>query len=292
MRQKITPYIFISPFFVLFFTFVLGPALYAFYAGFTKWQGLSPPELVGLQNYVYLFEDKTFLLSLTNTIWYSTVGIFVIVPLALFLASVLNIEWLERKSFFRAIYFAPAITPAIVVGAVFALVYDQKYGVLNWALLQAGLQSVEWLTSVKWFKVAVAGMIIWRWSGYHMVYFLAGLQGIPEDLYGAAKVDGANVWQRFRYITVPSLRPTIIFVLVMMTISSFQIFAEPYMLLSDGRGFGGPSDSGLSIAMYLYRTGFVFMKRGYGSAIGAILFVIVLVLSLMQTRVLGVFREN
>lgn len=291
MRQKAAPYIFISPFYILFFVFMLGPAIFAFYAGFTKWRGLAPPEFIGFQNYVYLLKDGTFHKALLNTFKYAAVGVLVVIPLALSLANLLNFSWLRGKSFFRAVYFLPVITPGIVVGLVFALAYEQEYGLINWVLLQVGIPMVRWL-SADYFKLAVAGMIIWRWSGYHMIYFLAGLQGIPEDLYEAAEVDGANAFQKFRYITIPSLRPVIIFVLVIMTISSLQIFEEPFALQFDGRGFGGPSDSGLSITMYLYRTGFSFLRRGYGSAIGSVLFILIFVLALVQTKVLGLFREN
>lgn len=291
MRRKATPYLFILPFFILFFVFMIGPALYALYAGLTRWQGTSSPGFVGIMNYTRLIKDPTFRLSLVNTLWYFAVSTSVIVPLALLMASLLNIGWIKARGLFRTIYFVPSITPAVVIGAVFALAYDRDYGPVNWALQQIGLPAVEWLTA-KWFKTAVASMVIWRWSGHHMVYFLAGLQNIPKDLYEAARVDGANAWQRFSYITIPSIKPITTFVLVMMTISSLQIFAEPFMLLHDGRGFGGPSDSGLSIVMYLYRTSFLFMKRGYGSALGSVLFALILAFSLVQAKSLGLFGRE
>ncbi|KKK86460.1 hypothetical protein LCGC14_2763030, partial [marine sediment metagenome] len=229
MQQKAIPYIFISPFYILFFIFMIGPAFFALYASFTGWRGLASPEFVGFQNYAYLLKDKTFHLSLLNTFKYAAAGVFIVIPLALLLASLLNVGWLKGKSFFRAVYFLPVITPAVVVGIVFSIVYDHNYGLFNWALSQVGLPIINWI-SADFFKFAVAGMIIWRWSGYHMIYFLAGLQGIPKDLYEAAEVDGANIFQKFRYITIPSLRPIIIFILVIMTISSLQIFDEPFML--------------------------------------------------------------
>ncbi len=290
MQHKAAPYLFISPFYILFFAFMLGPALFAGYISLTGWRGLATPDFIGLQNYSYLLKDGTFHKSLLNTFKYAVVGVVIVIPLALFLASLLNVSWLRAKGFFRAVYFLPVITPAVVVGIVFSMVYDQQYGIFNWALLQINLPIIKWMTA-DYFKLAVAGMIIWRWCGYHMIYFLAGLQGIPKTIYEAAEVDGANVFQKFRYITIPSLRPIIIFILVIMTISSLQIFDEPFMLLNDGRGFGGPQDSGLSITMYLYRTGFIFMRRGYGSAIGSILFTIILILALFQTKVLGLFKE-
>lgn len=291
-RQKIAPYLFIAPFYTLFFVFTLGPIVFSFYAGLTKWQGLAPPVFAGFKNYINLLTDETFRLALANTLWYSAIGIFVVMPLALFLAGLLNTKWLKARGLFRAIYFMPVATCALVIGIVFKLLYDYNYGLLNWALVRVGLEAIPWTASPVWFKPAVAGMIVWHWTGNHMLYFLAGLQSISKEMYNAAKIDGASAWQCFRYITLPLLKPTILFVAVIMTITSFQTFEEPYILLFDARGFGGPLDSGLSLAMYLYRVGFRFLRRGYASAIGGMLFVVVFVLALLQTKYFGLFREN
>lgn len=292
MRRKATPYLFIAPFYMLFLAFMVGPILFAVFIGLTNWQGLASPEFLGPENYANLLKDGTFLLSLKNTIWYALVGLCIVIPLALLLANLLNARWLVGKGLFRTIYFMPVATCALVIGICFKLIYNYDYGLLNWVLVRIGLTSIDWAGTITWFKPAVAGMIIWRWTGNTMMYFLAGLQSISAELYDAARIDGAGTRQCFRYITLPMLKPIILLVVVILTISSFQIFEEPYMLLFDAKGFGGPSDSGLSMAMYLYRVGFRFMRRGYASAIGCTLFAIIFMLTLVQTRLFGLFRED
>jgi len=288
-QRRLAPYAFISPFYIFFFIFMLGPLFFALYASFTNWMGLETPQLIGLKNYLNLFRDETFRLTLVNNLWYSGASVFIVIPLALLLATLLNAGWLRWREFFRAVYFMPIVTSAVVVGIIFLLLYDYRYGLLNWALAWVGLPIPNWIGSREWIKPAVIGLIIWRWTGHHMIYFLAGLQSIPQELYEAAMVDGATRFQSFVRITIPLLRPVILFVVVITTIGSFQIFEEPYMLTGGG---GGPADAGLSIAMYLYRTGFAYMKLGFGSSVGFVLFAIIFALSLMQTRYFGLFREE
>jgi len=290
--KRLTPYVFIAPFYILFLIFMAGPVLYALSAGFTNWQGVATPEFTGLNNYVYMLRDVPLRKALVNTLWYSIVCIITVVPFSFILANLLNITWLKGRNWFRLVYFLPIAMSALAVGVVFKVLYDADYGIVNYLFKTVGLPALNWAGSTFWFKPAVAGMIMWRWTGSHMIYFLAGLQGIPRYYYEAAEIDGANAWQRFIYITIPSLRPVILFVTIILTISTLQIFEEPYMLLHDAKGFGGPSDAGLSLAMYLYRQGFVFLKRGYGSSIGTLMLLIVAALSFAQTRFFGLFKEN
>lgn len=290
--KKLTPYLFIAPFYIVFLIFMLGPVLYALFASVTNWQGVAAPHFTGLNNYIYMLHDVPLRKALLNTLWYSVVCVVTVIPLSFILANLLNITWLKGRNIFRLVYFLPIAMSALAVGVVFKVLYDADYGVINFVLKSIGLSAVNWAGDTFWFKPAVAGMIMWRWTGSHMIYFLAGLQGIPKHYYEAAEIDGANGWQRFIYITLPSLRPVILFVTVILTISALQIFEEPYMLYHDAKGFGGPNDAGLSLAMYLYRQGFVFLKRGYGSAVGTVMLVIVATLSLIQTKMFGLFREN
>jgi len=285
-QRKLAPYVFISPFYVFFLTFMVIPIFFALYTSFTNWVGLAPPQFVGLKNYINLFKDNTFRLALVNNLWYSGASVFIVVPLALLLAVLLNVGWLRAKRLFQAVYFAPILTSAVVVGIIFLLLYDYRYGLLNWVLGELGLPTPDWLGAKEWKKPAIIGLIIWRWTGHHMIFFLAGLQGIPQELYEAAMVDGAGKLRSFTHITLPLLRPVILFVVVVTTIGSFQIFEEPYVLGA------GPSDAGLSLAMYLYRVGFTYMKQGFGSSVGFVLFAIIFALSLIQTRYLGLFREQ
>jgi len=266
--------------------FLVIPVFFALYASFTNWAGLEVPQFVGIRNYINLFRDKTFQLALVNNIWYSGASVFIVIPLALFLAVLLSANWLRGREVFRAVYFAPILTSAVVVGIIFILLYDYRYGLLNWALAQLGLPTPNWLGARELKKPAVIGLIVWRWTGHHMIYFLAGLQSIPQELYEAAMVDGANRLRSFIHITLPLLRPVLLFVVVTTTIGSFQIFEEPYVLGA------GPADSGLSLAMYLYRVGFQYMRQGFGSSVGFVLFAIIFSLSLIQTKYFGLFREE
>ena len=286
-QRKVAPYVFISPFYILFFIFMIAPTFYALYASFTNWMGLETPQFIGLKNYFNLFKDSAFRLAMVNTLWYSSASVFIVVPLALLLAVLLNAGWLKLREFFRAVYFMPIITSAVVVGIIFVLVYNYQYGLLNWVLRSVGLLAPAWLGTKAWVKPAIIGLIIWRWTGHHMIYFLAGLQSVPQEIYEAAIVDGADRFQSLVYITIPLLRPIILFVVVITTIGSLQIFEEPYILTR-----GGPADASLSLALYLYRSGFEFMRLGFGSSIGFVLFAIIFSLTIVQTRLFGMFKEE
>lgn len=284
-QKSITPYICISPFYIIFMIFFIIPVFFAFYLSFMSWSGIGQPKLVGISNYINIFRDQTFILSVKNTIWYITASILLVLPLALFLAIILNNRFLKFKGFFRSLYFMPILTSTVAVAIVFRLLYDRDYGLFNIPLISLGKEPIDWLGSMELSKLAVIGLVTWRWTGYHMVFFLAGLQAIPQELYEAALVDGANKFQSFWYVTLPMLRPVITFELVTTLIGASQIFEEPFILTS-----GGPADSSLSLVGYLYRVGFEWLRFGYASSIGVILFVFIFVFSLLQIKYLGAFR--
>jgi len=286
-QRKIVPYIFISPFYVLFITFMLGPAIFAFFLSFNEWNGIDAMKLVGLGNYGELFQDATFQQTVMNTLWYSSASLFLVCPLALVLAAILNSPFVKYKSLFRALYFMPIITSVVVIAIMFILLYNRDYGLINATLRRFGIQPLDWLGSTDLSKIAVIGLITWRWMGHHAVFFLAGLQSIPRELYDAAMVDGATRGQSFLRITIPMLRPVILFVGVITLIGSVQIFEEPYILTA-----GGPADSSLSIANYLYRVGIHYLRLGYGATVGFVLFGAILFFSILQMRLLGIFREE
>ncbi len=286
-QKRLAPFVFISPFYILFFVFFLGPSIFAFYLAFHEWTGLGAPKFVGLRNFLDLVEDRTFRQAVVNSAFYSGASLFVITPLSLLLAVALNSRFVRAKIVFRTIFFLPILTSTIAIALVFVLLYGTRYGLLNAPLVALDLGPIDWLGSKVWSKIAVTGLILWRWVGFNMIYFLAGLQAIPQHLYEAAKVDGANQWQSFRFITVPMLRPVILFVAVIVLIGSAQIFDEPYILTE-----GGPAESSTSLAMYLYRVGLHFLSFGYASAIGAVFFIAIFAFSWMQLRILGVFSDD
>lgn len=283
-QKRIAPYICISPFYILFLIFSVVPVFLAFYLSFSSWSGVGEAKFIGISNYIDIFKDQTFILSVKNTLWYIVASILLVLPLALLLAMILNNKALKFKSIFRSIYFMPILTSTVAIAIVFLLLYDRDYGLLNVPLIALGKEPIDWLGSMELSKLAVIGLIAWRWTGYHMIFFLAGLQAIPQELYEAALVDGANKTQSFWYVTLPMLRPVITFELVTTLIGASQIFEEPFILTA-----GGPADSSLSLVEYLYRVGFEWLRFGYASAIGVILFIFIFIFSLLQIKYLGAF---
>jgi ABC-type sugar transport system permease subunit len=290
-QDKYAPYFFISPFYILFTIFFLLPTVFAFVLGFLRWNSVDTPEWFALRNYERLFGDGVFWQAVGNTIFYSAASLFVVVPLALLEAMALNSKKLRFRTFWRAIYFAPIVTSAVAISLVFRMFYNREYGLLNNLIVALGGLPVDWLGNQGVAKIAVMGVVVWRWTGLLAVYFLAGLQSIPEELYEAAAIDGANSWQRFRNVTLPSLRPVLLFVSVIVLIGSLQIFDDPQILFGNNTP-GGPGNAGLSIVQYLYGRGIGQLLFGYASAVGLFLFVIVFVLSLVQFRLFRGFEND
>jgi len=289
--EKVAPYFFVSPFFILFFIFFLLPSLAALVLGFFRWSSLGTPEFFGLRNYERLFADPIFWKSVKNTLFYSGVSLFVIVPLALLEALALNSSRLRFSTFWRAIYFAPIVTSAVAISLVFRHLYNSQYGLINQILLALGGMPIDWLGDGSYVKIAVMGELLWRWTGLISIYFLAGLQSIPEELHEAAAIDGANEIQRFFHITLPMLRPVTLFVSVIVLIGSLQIFDDPQVLFGTANP-GGPANAGLSIVQYLYGRGINQLLYGYASAVGLFLFLIIFALSLFQFRVFRGFESE
>jgi len=290
-QDKYAPYFFISPFYILFALFFLFPSLFALVLGFLKWNSMGTPEWFGLRNYDHLFRDPVFWQSVSNTAFYGIVSLFVIVPLALLEAMALNSAQLRFKVLWRAIYFAPIVTSSVAIGLVFRMLYNTEYGLINEVIVAVGGTPVDWLGNQGIVKFAVMGVVLWRWTGLLAIYFLAGLQSIPPELYEAAAIDGANSRQRFLNVTIPLLRPVALFVSVIVLIGSLQIFDDPQILFGSGTP-GGPANAGLSIVQYLYGRGIGQLLYGYASAVGLFLFVIIFVLSLLQFRVFRGFESD
>lgn len=290
-RRRLVPYLFISPFFIGYAIFFLYPVVWAFYLSLYQQTGIgSTPRFVGLDNYVKLLSDDLFVKALGNTTYYALGSIFLIVPAALGLGLVLYIRELRWREFFRLLFFSPNITSGVVVAIIFGLVFNHEYGLLNNYLLKPlGLTPVRWLQEPVYIMPAIILLGLWRYTGINALYFMAGLQNISPEVKEAAIIDGASRWQAFRFVTLPLLRPVMIFVMTFAIIGSYNLFGEPAVLVG---AEGGPSNAGLFMTMYLYLTGFRFLKFGYAAAIGYGLALIILVLTLIQLRILGVFRED
>ena len=277
-------YLLISPFFIIYGIFGLFPILYSFFLSFHKWNGTGEMKYVGAAYYQYLLQDSTFLLSIKNTllIWiYSTIPMVII---AVVLAFVLNGKFLKGKSFFRTVYYLPNITSTVAIAIVFANIFGNKYGILNYLITRLGFDPIQWLSINVGVQVAIAAIVIWRWTGYNAIIVLSGLQKIPTSLYEAAQIDGASSFQIFRHITLPLLNPVIQFVVVTSTIGGWQLFAEAQMMVGDAGGIG---KSGMTVVLYLYNQAFKNRQFGYGSALSWALVIIILVLSVINNKIVA-----
>lgn len=237
---------------------------------------------VGLDNYKRLFGDKVFYKSLTNTFIILIVQVPLMLTIAILIAVGLNSTLIRFRGVFRTIYFLPAITALVAASIVFMIVLDGNYGVANYLLSLVGIDPIDWLSHPFWAKVSIILVMTWRWTGYNMVIFLAGLQNIPQELYEAASIDGAGNVRKFFRITLPQLRPVFIFTVVMSTIGTLQLFDEAYILTN-----GGPNNATMTITLYLYETGFKYFDFGYASALAYILVIIIAVISWVQMKVVG-----
>jgi multiple sugar transport system permease protein len=210
-----------------------------------------------------------------------------VVPLALLIAQALNTRGLRGRDMFRVVYFTPIVLSPIIIVLIFQQFFDRNFGLLN-AMLRAvfGLGGIDWLGSPWWARISVAILVVWRWTGYLVIFFLAGLQGVPRELHEAAEIDGAGPVKRFRNVTLPSLRPVTAFVLVTSLVGSAQIFEEPYLLTQ-----GGPNFATLTIGIFIYRAAFQRQEIGYAAAAGVVLFAIVFVIGQVANRLLGVGRS-
>ncbi len=279
-------YLFIAPALLLFAIFIFAPLFGSLYLSFTEYTVIRSPHWIGFANFhTLLFRDPRFWTAFRNTVYY-VVGV---VPTGIVISLVLAaaLEDLPRgKQVFKVLYFIPTITSVVAIAAVWKWLFaGEKYGLINYVLIRLGLQPIDWLLSPKWVMPAVMIMSIWAGLGYNMVFFSAGISTIPQTLYEAATVDGANWWERFWHVTVPMLRPTLIFVVVMGIINSFQVFEQVYIMTGGtGEGIGGVLDSGLTMVSYLYDQGFVKFRMGYASAIAYLIFGFVFLLTVIQNR--------
>ena len=288
LQRRSVPYIFTAPFFIWFSIFGLFPIVYAFYLSLHHQVGLvAERPFVGIQNYIDLILDERFRHSLWNTTYYGLSSIFLILPAALALALALHSPRLRLKSVFRIAFFVPLLTSSVVVAVIFALVFDTRYGLLNNYIVEPlGMERISWLQDGNFVIPALVLMGLWKWTGVNSLYYLAGLQNASKDIEEAARIDGAGSWAVFRYVTFPQIQPVVLFTVILAIIGSYNLFAEPYLLLSNS------GDRGLMSMVYLFNNAFSFAKFTYASAIGYVLFFIILVLSVAQLRICRVFRDD
>jgi multiple sugar transport system permease protein len=280
-RRNATGWGLVLPYVIYFCLFTAFPIGFAIYLTFYRWNNLAAPPLPnGLHNYQYLINDANFWNALKVTLIFAVVFVVVMIPLALTLALALN-RSIPGRSFCRAAFFMPYITPGVVVAIVFIWIWQTQNGILNNLLGFVGIPPVPWLTSVKLAMPAIALTAVWKQAGYFTVIFLAGLQGIPRQIYEAAAVDGATAWTQFRRITLPLLAPAMLLVVVFATLIGFGLFTEPYLLTQ-----GGPDNATMTVTMYIYQWAFEFSTMGYASTLGVVFALIIFAVVLIERRIL------
>jgi multiple sugar transport system permease protein len=237
-------------------------------------------RLIGLDNYIRLLQTPIFWKALRNTLYFALFGGPLTVGVALGAALLVNAKLAHWKGLFRTIYFAPVVTTLVAVAVVWRYLYHPRFGLLNQVLGYVGIAPIDWLGDPRWAMPAIILLAVWKNFGYNMIIFVAGLQSIPEELYEASRIDGANGWQQFRHVTVPMLAPTFLFVGVITAIGYFQLFAEPYIMTPSG----GPLDSTISVVMLMYTQGFRWWSMGYAAAIAFVLFIVMGIGTAIQVR--------
>jgi len=261
--------------------FLLTPIVFAFYLGFHRWDLIVPQKpFVGLANFSEIFSDPLFYNALKNTFLF-TMNVPVTMALALLVAILLNRKF-RGANLLRTLYFLPSVSSLIAVSIIWMWIYSPQFGLANHLLSYLGIPAQPWLSSSGTALLSVMIMTVWIGLGYQMVIFLAGLQSIPQQLYEASLIDGANAWQRFRKVTLPLLRPTTFFILVTSFVGSFQVFSSIYMMTS-----GGPVRSTDVLVYHIYQNAWMNLRMGYASAMSLVLFVIIMVATWLQFRLLG-----
>lgn len=280
-KRHLVPYLFLAPFFLFFLVFWVWPIFYSLYLSFLRTR--RPPWVWDPAfNWGRLLTDDFFWQAFSNTMLILLVQVPLMLMLAVALALAFNSPLLKLKGFFRFAFFAPLVLGAVPYSAVFRLIFNADFGILNYFLALVGIPSVAWLFERIPAMLTIIVALTWRWTGYNAIIILAGLQSIPSSLYEAARIDGANGWQQFRSITLPLLRPVLLFTFVLSTIGTLQLFTEPWLITNTG-----PAGATETLGTYLYKQAFRSVNFGYGSAIAYSVALIAAVFAFIQIRISG-----
>jgi multiple sugar transport system permease protein len=287
-------YIFIAPAMLVLTIFVFVPVIASFFLSFTEYDGIYSPKIVGLKNYInILFNDPLFWKAVKNTLVY----VIVTVPLGIgvsLLVSLALYQKIKFSSLFRTGFFLPTVTSIAAVSVVWRWIYaGDKYGFLNFVLTKLGIISMlqDWLMQPSTTLPAIIVMSIWGGVGYNSIILLSGLQSIPDSIFEAAKIDGVSALEKFWYITLPMLKPVMLFLVIMSTINSFQVFEQVYIMTSSTEYFGGVLYSALTIVPYLYERAFKRFMLGYASALAYLLFIIIFIFTLIYMKISKFYEE-
>jgi multiple sugar transport system permease protein len=275
---------FLTPALLLIAVFFFLPVLAALLLSFTDFDiyalgDLDRLRLVGFSNYLHLLQSPLFWTALGNTCYFVVVGGPLSVAVSLGAALLVNSRLTRFPGLFRTAFFLPVVTTLVAVAVVWRYLYHPRYGLLNYALSLLGIDPIDWLGDPDWAMPAIVLLAVWKNFGFNMIIFIAGLQTIPTQLYEAARIDGAGAWREFRYITLPLLGPTFLFVALMTMIGYFQVFAEPYVMTQ-----GGPANRTLTVVLLMYEEGFRWWNMGYASAMAFVLFALILAGTALQLK--------
>ncbi|NLE23850.1 MAG: sugar ABC transporter permease [Clostridiaceae bacterium] len=286
--QKVAPYVFVLPFILAFLIFFLYPTIQTIYMSFHKVISLHKMEFLGLKNYSRLSNVHFFNALKTNTI-FTLACVITMIPIPMILSILLNDKLIGGRNFYRSVFFIPSLTSVIVAGVAFRLIFGSlPTALFNWLLSLVGLEPVSWNMQYWPAMFIMVSLALWRVTGVYMIYFLSGLQSIPEELYESANIDGANKVQKFFYVTLPLLKPTTLYVLTLVVFEGYRMFGESYVYWEENT----PGDLGLTITRYIYMEAFRKNDMGFGSAIGITLLCIVLLINVIQLNSFGLFRKE
>lgn len=285
-KQGFIAFLFLLPFIAFLFLFKIIPIISVFFLSFTSYDVISPPTWIGLLNYKELifnleYTSRSFWISIRNTLYYTGGQLFLEMGVGLALALLVNIK-IRMRNFFRTAFYMPVVTSFVAVSMIWMWLYHPQMGLFNYFLQVVGLPSQKWLRDPNWAMPCIIVMSAWHGVGWSMVIYLAGLQTIPQSLYEAGQLDGATKWQSFWYITLPCLKPTTLFIVVMGCITNLQVFTQVYVLTQ-----GGPLNSTVTVTYQIWENSFRFFRMGYGSAMSFILLLIILGISLVNQKFFG-----
>jgi multiple sugar transport system permease protein len=282
-RELLWVLAFLSPWLIGFVVFTAGPMLWSLWLSFTNYDPIrAHGDFVGLDNYTRMLADRRVGISLFNTLYFAVLFVPLSMALGLLLATILNGVGGRPAGFFRTVFYLPNVTPAVAVGTLFLLILANPDGVLNQLLAVFGIRGPSWLNDPGWVKNGIVLMMLWSIGGTVIIYF-AALRNVPNELYEAARMDGASGWQRFRHVTLPMISGALFFTFIINTIASLQLFSEVYTIFF-GQRTGTPQDAALFYVIYLFRQAFEFFRMGYASALAWLLFVVIGVITVIQFR--------
>ena len=285
MNERRAALLFLAPALLIITVFFLIPVGASFLLSVTDFDIYALADtgnirFVGLKNYAELMGNPLFWKALLNTLYYTLVGGPLTVTLSLATALLVNAKSARWKGFYRTVYFAPIVTSVVAVAVVWKYLYHPKFGLFNRGLALLGIAPIDWLGDPKWAMPAIILLGVWKNFGYNMIIFVAALQGIPDELYEAARIDGASALQQFRHVTLPLLGPTFVFVGIITAIGYLQLFPEPYVMTR-----GGPVYSTLSIVMLMYEQGFRWWNMGFAASVAFVLFIVIAIVTVIQLRI-------